>query len=225
MFKSGYTLRIFRILENDVVDFLTYIPLEYYLDDKKKKIFSPRLAELLIRIGSQVDNFFRHWDIIQSVYKKNHPKKKFILDDLNIKYYRDIEKNGKIILSNKEIRITLTNDIIKPFEYWTDNRYPLWWKAYNNVKHQGFTYKEEGNLNNVIESLSALFLINCINKETTLKLIEYGYYNFNPDEIRELERQIKEDKKYGGRWIPPASRRSQLFEYEEPPSTRSLFDY
>ncbi len=31
MFKSGYTLRLFRILEDDVVDFLTYIPLEYYL--------------------------------------------------------------------------------------------------------------------------------------------------------------------------------------------------
>ncbi len=50
MFKSGYTLKLFRILEDDVVDFLTYIPLEYYSVDERKKIISPKLAELLIRI-------------------------------------------------------------------------------------------------------------------------------------------------------------------------------
>ncbi len=225
MYESGYSLRMFQILEDDVVDFLTYIPLEYYLGDKRKEIFSPRLAELLIRIGSQVDIFFKNWDIVHEVYKNKYPNKKFNQDKLDIGNYKDIERDGKKILSNKEIRILSTDELLTPFKCWTDNGYPLWWKAYNNVKHQGFKNKIDGNLFNVIESLSALFLINCINKETTLKLIEYGYYDFNPDEINKLKRQIREYKELGSSYIPSSPRGSQLFEYKEPPSSRSLYDF
>jgi len=64
MFKSGYTLMLYGILENDVVDFLTYIPLEYYLGDKRKEIFSPRLAEILTRIGKPSGTLFLETGIL-----------------------------------------------------------------------------------------------------------------------------------------------------------------
>ena len=99
MFKSGYTLMLYGILENDVVDFLTYIPLEYYLGDKRKEIFSPRLAELMIRIGSQIDIFFRNWDIVHS---RNIGCG---VIDLSIENYKSIEKICK--LSNKKVSYCL----------------------------------------------------------------------------------------------------------------------
>lgn len=171
MFKSGYTLRLFQILEDDVVDFLTYIPLEYYSADERKKIFSPRLAELLIRIGSQIDIFFRNWDIVQ----KENPK--LTIDNLKFCHYKNIERNNRIILSNRQIKVLATNETITPFRDWINinKNSEFWWNAYNHVKHNGFTYKEEGNLKNVIESLSALFLLNYLHEETQTKLCEYGY--------------------------------------------------
>ncbi len=166
MFKSGYTLMLFQILENDVVDFLTYIPLEYYLGDKRSEIYSPRLAELLIRIGSQIDIYFRNWSVVQ----QNNPTKK--TEELTFQNYKSI--NNVYRLEEKEIKILATDEIIKPFENWT-KRDPNWWASYNNVKHNGFFHKKEGNLINVIESLAALFLLNCLHEETENKLIKYGY--------------------------------------------------
>jgi len=64
MFKSGYSLNSYQILEDDLIDFLKNISIDYYQGDERKKIFSPKLGELLIRIGSQIDIFFRNWDIV-----------------------------------------------------------------------------------------------------------------------------------------------------------------
>lgn len=186
MYKSGYTLRIYRILENDLVNFLNNISIEYYLGEERKEIYSPKLAELLIRIGSQVDIFFRNWDIVHETFKANNPKKQFNLETLNIENYKDIERDGKIILSDKKIEILFTEEIIKPFEFWTDKGYPLWWKAYNNVKHQGFTYRKDGNLYNVIESLAALFLLNCINEDAESNAIKYGFIDEGKGEWSEF---------------------------------------
>lgn len=209
MYKSGYSLRIYQILENDLINFLNYIPLDYYFGNKRKEIFSPKLSELLIRIGSQVDIFFRNWDIVHDVYKQVNNVQIVNLKKLDIEKYRDIERVGKIILSDKEIKILSTNEIVTPFEYWTDKRYPLWWNAYNKVKHDGFANKEKGNLINVVESLAALFLLNCINKDTKDKLIKYGFRDVSSHEAIQLSAQKV--------WIIPMSPYiiSQLFVFKE----------
>ena len=146
MYESGYSLKLYQILENDLIDFLNYIPIDYYYGIKRKEIFSPKLSEFLIRVGSQVDIFFRNWDLVHDVYKSKKRVRTVALKKLDIRNYKDIEKEGKIKLSDKTVKILSTDEIIKPFEYWGDQRYPLWWKAYNNVKHDGFTHKKHGNL-------------------------------------------------------------------------------
>ncbi len=102
---------------------------------------------------------------------------------MNFGNYKIVEENNKIILSNSKIKVLATNETIIPFKDWIkkNNKSEWWWTAYNHVKHNGFTNKEEGNLNNVIESLSALFLLNCIHKETQTKLREYGYIKIDRD--------------------------------------------
>lgn len=197
---------MFQILENDLVNFNNYIPIDYYLGEKRKDIFSPKLSELLIRIGSQIDIFFRNWDLVQI---KNSG---ILSENLNFRHYKEIDlkldERGMILLS--------TDEKINPFSDWKRIT-PGWWTAYNHIKHNGFESKNEGNLFNVIESLSALFLINCINKETKEKLIEYGYYNVILNEIGEIKRQ-------DGLYIPEVPLRSQLFQYVVPPR-KSLFDF
>ncbi len=105
MYESGYSVNIYKILERDVVDFLNYIPIDYYLGSKRKDIFSPKLAELLLRIGSQIDTFFRNWDIVQEVYNDNHKKPLKSVSVLHFPDFKIIETCGKVLLSDKEIKI------------------------------------------------------------------------------------------------------------------------
>lgn len=163
MFKSGYSVNIYKILERDVVDFLNYIYLEYYSSEEWKKIYSPRLAELFTRIGNQVDIFLRNWCVDAGLYPQSD------CEDLKFGSYQKLIKTYK--LDNKEIILMRTDDILKPFNNSLKSP-PIWWIFYNNVKHNGFYHKEEGNLYNVIESLSALFMLNCIHKDTEEILVE-----------------------------------------------------
>ncbi len=198
MYKSGYTLHLYQILEDDLVDFLKYIPIDYYPTYTRNKIFSPKLSELLIRIGSQIDVFFRNWDIVRR-NNASIAKEKFKFGN-----YKVIERYIK--LNGKEIKIIATDEILTPFKDWTKND-PTWWKAYNNVKHDGFINKEKGNLFNVIESLSALFLLNCIHDEIKMKLIEYGYKKVDIDTYDTIIRK----KNYFDPYAPYIT--SKLFEF------------
>jgi len=200
MFRDGYTLKLFQILENDLVDYLKYISIDYYLGDERKKIFSPKLSELLIRIGSQIDIFFRNWDIVQS------QNLAVSIKDLRFANYKAINRN--INLNDEILIISATNEILYPFEDW-NKKDPSWWTAYNNVKHNGFDYKEQGNLFNVIESLSALFLLNCLHDEIQIKLIEYGYRKVDLDTYDLIVRQ-KSDFNPAYPYIT-----SQIFEFEK----------
>jgi hypothetical protein len=54
---------MFNNLENMVIRFLEYIPLEYYDNPKdRKKIYLPKLTHLLGNICSEIDAFFRYWN-------------------------------------------------------------------------------------------------------------------------------------------------------------------
>lgn len=75
MFKSGYSLRAFKMLEDDLVNFLNYISIEYYSSEEWKKIYSPKLAEHFIRIGSQVDIFLKNWCVDSGLFLQSELEK------------------------------------------------------------------------------------------------------------------------------------------------------
>ncbi len=201
MYKSGYSLKIYRILEDDLVDFLKNITIDYYLGKDREQIFSPKLSELLVRIGSQVDIFFRNWDIVQ---KNNSGKTK---DELNITNYKKIET--EIHISHEKVKILETDEVIQPFEDW-QKKTQKWWIAYNHVKHDGFDNKKDGNLLNVIESLAALFILNCIHEGSKNKLYKYGYKKINLQTFN----FVGDEDFYFNYDSSPLST-SQLFEFEK----------
>jgi len=200
MFKSGHSLNLYQIIEDDFMEFLKNISIDYYQGDERKKIFSPKLGELLIRIGSQIDIFFRNWDIVQS----HNPG--VLIEDLSFGSYKAIEKDRH--LNDKNIKIIATDEILFPFDNWTRED-PDWQTAYNNVKHNGYTYKENGNFFNVIESLAALFLLNCVHDDLKIKLIEYGYRKVDLDTYDLMIRQKSISES------PYPYITSQLFEFEK----------
>jgi hypothetical protein len=183
-YDKGRTLAIFEVLERDLLDFLDYIPLEYYPKIRRKEITSPKLEHMLIVIGSRIDSFFRYWDV---VIKKNLVKviKDKGVDNLNFGHYKASEEELK--LAGAKVVLRHTGEIIKPFHNWTIdipknfNEYdearhgPLWMKAYNNVKHFAYFDRSLGNLDNTIMSLAALFVLNCKHEVVWEHMISHGY--------------------------------------------------
>jgi hypothetical protein len=177
-FAKGYHVDRYHALEEDLIRFFDYLPLDFYTNsEERRRIRSTYLADLLLRIGSNIDIFF----------------KKFIMSDnrcIDLSANKDEETlnwgdckklEHILVLSNKYVKIIRTSETIYPFKNpnglsWDkitqsdDNEF--WWKSYNGVKHNGKI--EEANLENVIHALAALLLLICIKKHS-IKLIQYDY--------------------------------------------------
>jgi hypothetical protein len=175
-FEVGYHVDRYYELEEDLIEFLRYIPLELNNNiDKRTSIQSPYLADMLVRIGSNIDVFFRK--LILTRYNEIDAEKRGRY--LNFDDYKKLDniftkRNAK--LSTCKVRIIQTEEDIIPFENW-NNITPKWWKSYNHVKHEAIF--EEANLDNVIQSLAALLLLISFNKHSP-KLALYGYLNIPP---------------------------------------------
>lgn len=188
MYKSGHTLNIYEDLESSVIEFLRYIPLEYYPKDQDRElIYSPKLANILISIGSQIDTFFRNWSLVQANCHAYSDKE---IKELSFMNYKSVEND--VHLSNKKLISGSTEIIIKPFDQWSNWKQSTdpsrdtrcWWNAYNHTKHNSFFHRREGNMNNVIKSLGALFILNCEHPEVWDHLIRREHIDkpyINPD--------------------------------------------
>lgn len=164
IYCSGHTLMMLEVMEDMVLDFLKYVPLEYYRESEDRKaIYSPKLTNIFLSIGSETDIFFRYWTEVHENWKKDpiNSKKKFnesVVRGLDKKNYDPVVKNMK--LYDIEVNISCINKFIKPFE-----NFDKWWSAYNHIKHNGYYYRDEGSLKNVVESLGALFILNCFHED------------------------------------------------------------
>ena len=48
---------------------------------------------------------------------------------------------------------------LQPWINWNGDDNPLWWRSYNNVKHQRNDHFDEANLKNTLNSVAALSLV------------------------------------------------------------------
>jgi hypothetical protein len=189
-FDSGYAIDMYHMLEKDLLNFLEYMPLYVYDAPKKRKeIHSPKLAELLVRIGYNIDIFLKHL----------MAKKK--LESTIIRRYND--KSGRPISSIKdwnmgkyklaEEELQLNDEWVKqifgkevyPFRDWNSET-PKWWIAYNKIKHDGYDEKERGHLDNVLNALAGFFILICKFNHIASKMLYYNYLTVNPQYYKEI---------------------------------------
>ena len=179
--KRAYIVDDYHSIEKDFIKFIEYFPLSRYPEeDDMKKITSPKLADLLLRIGSKIDISFSS--------RINNPNR-----ELNWNDYKNLEPELK--LSDYSVFSTHNQEYMTPFEDWqyikkdklkkpgaVAEQVDFWWTAYNNVKHH---YNiENANLYHVYNSLSALFILVCVFKtgrDYSRKLVQYNYLNIDSD--------------------------------------------
>lgn len=117
--------------------------------------YSIRYNWLLQSICSEIDSLFK--TIAREVNEKNCN---------NISKYYFLSNDFIPTLFDDELEIRLRNITIKPFGKWKSGNNPEWWLAYNGIKHNreqkdmnGLHNYKKANLQNVLDSLGALYLL------------------------------------------------------------------
>lgn len=109
--------------------------------------YSIEYTSLLLNICSEIDVIFKE---ICNFNQNNH---KCIND-----YFKVITAKFSDIFKEK---VTSSFDSIEltPFFDWTSEYRPVWWENYNNVKHGRLENFNRGNLENVLNALTGLYIL------------------------------------------------------------------
>ena len=140
--------------EKEFTDFIKYVP----PSENQKSVWSLKLANQLILIGSSIDSFFKQsMPFYKHSNKKNNNKK---FKKLNLGDFRDLFEGYYNQLSKHAVYLLVTREKIVPFEEWGSGGGLNWWDAYTNLKHNRFKNRELATVENVLNALAALFLLN-----------------------------------------------------------------
>lgn len=147
----------FLALEEDLLTISRYVELSSVFDNNGKKFdnnltFSSEIAKLFLNIGSEIDVVLK--EICKKYGYSNNIE--------NINQYRDIilrELPNFVKVKATIPRLGITN--LNPWEKWSNSnnlKNPLWWKAYNKVKHDRSLYFQEANIKNCLNAIAALYI-------------------------------------------------------------------
>lgn len=150
MTKEEYNVNFWMYylsLENDFYKTLNYVE----LTRDNYETYSKEFAKQLVSIGSELDIVFK---ALCGEINSSAPTK-CITD------YARVLCSWENLVDSKA-RIKITNDIIAPFNAWTESNKPWWWESYNHVKHhraESDMFKK-ANLETVLNALVALYVLN-----------------------------------------------------------------
>lgn len=174
-FSRGLAWYRYKQLEEEFINATHYFPFE----QKHEAIWSEFFSDLLTKVGSSVDGFFRkmledsRFDSLPHVIALKSSGRR-----QNINYFRDFfDPIYQLSSADVNTAYGLTSyGSCHPFADFLDsqnNRIPSWWDAYNHVKHGWYVNIEEATLKSTIEGLAGLFVLNILHKESQEYLLKY----------------------------------------------------
>ena len=125
--------------------------------------YSVEYAKLLLAVGSEVDVLCK----ITCKAIDDAVKRKDFID-----YQRCLINHTEIV--SEEVLIRRYNLAFKPWEEWSVNKIPAWWRSYNHVKHERNARFKDANLEACANAISGLFtlVIYCHKAEKSLDTLE-----------------------------------------------------
>jgi len=147
--ESSLHWNYFLALEQDLEKVARYIE----FNEDNYNTYSIELAHLLLAIGSEVDVLMKALCkvIDPDVQRKDIGSYRYAIQSKSSDFMEivcQIPKYGMMSIS--------------PWEAWEDNSSsnPEWWDAYNDVKHKRSENFGKANLKNVLNAISALYIVN-----------------------------------------------------------------
>ncbi len=136
----------FLTLDSDLDNISRYVD----FDKANFKTFSIEFVRIILAAGSEID-------VTSKIFcEKIAPGK--LKKEPNINYYREIITNKYPQLSSMKITIPKYQIDLNPWEKWQGNENPLWWRKYNDIKHQRHQMYQEANLENTLNAVAGLFV-------------------------------------------------------------------
>jgi hypothetical protein len=159
MWSSRYSLVMYKIIEDDFNNFMSYIPFE---EDLLDQVYSPRLADIINRLGREIENFLKAW--LKSHYADTYP---------NVEQFRNGRRKMSDLknffepvaeLSKQRVQVKNLGYTIYPFEDFqhSGDEVPFWWTLYNEQKHNAYESRKHATIRNTLYPLAALFVLNCL---------------------------------------------------------------
>jgi hypothetical protein len=171
------------LLEKEFLNYIKFVPLavEHY------DVWSMKLANLLLLIGSSIDSFFKNalpysLEVLLSEYNLDNESQNNRIDKLN-NYQARLERNNTNIilfkdvfeeiykLSSKPVYVLSNKEKLEPFIDWETDQPLNWWKVYTNLKHDRIKNRKHCTLGITLNALSALFLLNIYHLESRKSLV------------------------------------------------------
>jgi len=169
--KSPLHWRYLLLLEEDLMLLARYI--EFTSDNYDS--YSVELGRILLSAGSEVDV------VAKQVCQKVDPKTKA----KNIGHYRQQLRPAFPQIEHMTFVMPRFGLELCPWSNWQNNKKPLWWDAYNNVKHNRHNKFSEANLKNVLNSIAGLLVLVL---HLYHKFAEEGSLSPNPTLFRPTEK-------------------------------------
>jgi hypothetical protein len=135
----------FLALEHDLEAVSRYIE----FSPANFSVYSIELAHLLFAAASEVDVVAK---LVCEQVRPEAPRH-------NINHYKDILVSELPHLTADEVLVPRYGLTLTPWEAWSGESHPLWWRGYNNVKHERDRYFNEATLKNSLNALAALMLL------------------------------------------------------------------
>lgn len=117
--------------------------------EKNFDTYSVELARLLMAAASEVDV------LAKTACSRVAPAKK----PGKIDQYKAILATGRPNLESYPVQIRRYGLVLTPWSNWTSGTNPLWWRAYNDVKHERNNHYSKANLKNALNAVAGLFVM------------------------------------------------------------------
>ena len=143
--ESNLHWNYFIALERDLEVVTRYVE----FCESNFEVYSIEFAHLLFAAASEVDVIAK---LLCARLRHEAPRD-------NINNYRTILAAGIPNLTTTQIFVPRYGLTLTPWENWSDNSNPVWWRSYNNVKHQRDTHFSQATLKNALNALGALLIV------------------------------------------------------------------
>jgi hypothetical protein len=117
--------------------------------EENNKTFSIELARIIMSSSQEIDVVMKRICNLLGVENTE-----------NINDYRKVIKEKLPELIDEKIFIAKYGMKSQPWQNWSGDSNPIWWKANNLIKHQRTEHFKEANLQNAFNSLGALLIVN-----------------------------------------------------------------
>jgi len=179
-FENGFFWNNYKSIESNFLDFLEYVP----YCESNIKMYSPKLAGLLLQIGGYVDSAFKEmakYFVLRAYIKKKDgtAKRAKVITDIVDAYsvygtiYNLSSNNGDHLIA----KLDFGDKEMYPFKNFSSSNFdsPEWWDAYNKVKHEYSLHYKKASIDNVLNGLAGAFLLNAIHYPGIKLLWQLGY--------------------------------------------------